>query len=73
MKVGMSKMNLRTTIGIVVLAVSATFSQSSCPHFLLNSAMVVNIEGFFVNQKMSRASLDVEWRHHPDALDTFFV
>lgn len=35
--------------------------------------MVVNIEGFFVNEKMSRASLDVEWRHHPNALDTFFV
>ena len=35
--------------------------------------MVVNIEGFFVNEKMSRVSLDVEWRHHPEALDTFFV
>lgn len=57
----------------ITLATTLAYSQSSCPHFLLNSAMVVNIEGFFVNQKMSRASLDVEWRHHPDALDTFFV
>jgi hypothetical protein len=55
--------------GVAVLSQA----QTSCPHFLLNSAMVVNIEGFFVNEKMSRASLDVEWRHHPDALDTFFV
>ena len=56
-----------------VLASTSAFSQTSCPHFLLNGPMVVNIEGFFVNEKMSRASLDVEWRHHPEALDTFFV
>ena len=52
---------------------SVAFAQSSCPHFLLESPMVVNIEGFFINEKMSRVSLDVEWRHHPEALDTFFV
>ena len=56
-----------------VMASTSAFSQTSCPHFLLNGPMVVNIEGFFVNEKMSRASLDVEWRHHPEALDTFFV
>ena len=59
---------------IAIAGVAAiSHAQSSCPHFLLESPMVVNIEGFFINQKMSRASLDVEWRHHPDALDTFFV
>ena len=57
----------------VAFVAGIAFAQSSCPHFLLNSAMVVNIEGFFVNQKMSRTSLDVEWRHHPESLDTFFV
>lgn len=35
--------------------------------------MVVNIEGSFINEKMSRATLSIEWRHNPDALDTFFV
>ena len=56
-----------------IFASAIAYGQSSCPHFLLSSAMVVNIEGFFINQKMSRASLDIEWRHHPEALDTFFV
>ena len=60
---------------MIAFAGAAAFcqAQTSCPHFLLNSPMVVNIEGFFVNEKMSRASLDVEWRHHPESLDTFFV
>lgn len=48
-------------------------AQSLCPHFLVSSPMVVNIEGRFVNAKHSRASMDVEWRHHPESIDTFFV
>lgn len=47
--------------------------QTSCPRFLLNAPMVVNIEGFFINEKLSRTKLNVEWHHHPEALDTFFV
>jgi hypothetical protein len=60
---------------MIAIAGVAVFcqAQTSCPHFLLESPMVVNIEGFFINEKMSRVSLDVEWRHHPEALDTFFV
>lgn len=57
----------------VALAASAAEAQTSCPHFLLESPMVVNIEGHFVNIKKSRESMDVEWRHHPESLDTFFV
>ena len=64
---------IKAAVTTFAFATALSYGQSSCPHFLLNSAMVVNIEGFFVNQKMSRASLDVEWRHHPEALDTFFV
>ncbi|MCQ2088647.1 MAG: hypothetical protein MJY93_00200 [Fibrobacter sp.] len=52
---------------------TAAMGQSSCPHFLLTSPMVVNIEGHFVNAKNSRSSLYTEWRHHPESLDTFFV
>ncbi|WP_405341738.1 hypothetical protein [Fibrobacter sp.] len=73
MKAESMKATLRTAATFLTLACSAALSQTSCPHFLLNSPMVVNIEGFFVNEKMSRVSLDVEWRHHPEALDTFFV
>lgn len=55
------------------LATTEACAQMSCPRFLLESPMVVNIEGHFINAKKSRASLDVEWRHHPQGLDTFFV
>jgi len=67
------KARLLTTMAATMFTASVAFAQSSCPHFLLESPMVVNIEGYFVNQKMSRTSLDVEWRHHPESLDTFFV
>ena len=80
MKVEFGKKFFRATKGrraiasaILVATASLAHAQSSCPHFLLESPMVVNIEGFFVNQKLSRTSLDVEWRHHPESLDTFFV
>ena len=80
MKVEFGKKFFRATMGrraiasaILVATASLAHAESSCPHFLLESPMVVNIEGFFVNQKLSRTSLDVEWRHHPESLDTFFV
>jgi hypothetical protein len=34
---------------------------------------VVNIEGRFVNEAKNRSSIDIQWRHHPESLDTFFV
>ncbi|MBQ3715447.1 MAG: hypothetical protein II892_07685 [Fibrobacter sp.] len=52
---------------------AAASAQSLCPHYLVSSPMVVNIEGRFVNVKHSRVSMDVEWRHHPESIDTFFV
>ncbi len=55
------------------LATTTAMGQNSCPHFLLNSAMVVNIEGHFVNEKNSRSNFFTEWHHHPESLDTFFV
>ena len=60
-------------ISVIFAAAAMASAQTSCPHFLLESPMVVNIEGHFVNAKNSRESLDVEWRHHPESLDTFFV
>lgn len=59
-------------LSLCALAV-AVYAHTSCPHFLVSSPMVVNIEGRFINKKLSRESMDVEWRHHPEALDTFFV
>ncbi|SHK34784.1 hypothetical protein SAMN05720470_101179 [Fibrobacter sp. UWOV1] len=73
MKAEILKATLRTAATFFALACTAALAQTSCPHFLLESPMVVNIEGFFINEKLSRVSLDVEWRHHPEALDTFFV
>jgi len=53
--------------------VAQTFAQNVCPKFMLDSALIVNIEGRFINVQQTRSSIDVEWRHHPEALDTFFV
>lgn len=66
-------MNKRLWISALLLALTAASAQTSCPHFILEAPMVVNIEGHFVNVKKSRESIDVEWRHHPESLDTFFV
>lgn len=65
----------RTKFFAVLVGISAglAFSQTSCPHFLISSSMVVNIEGRFTNSKFTRSSLDIEWRHHNDTQDTFFV
>ncbi len=57
----------------VALMASYASGQNSCPHFLLESSMVVNIEGQFTNERLSRSRMDVEWHHHPESLDTFFV
>lgn len=44
-----------------------------CPRLLTNTSMVVNIDGKFVNEERNRTRVSIEWRHHSDALDTFFV
>lgn len=67
------RLSFTKNIFIVALACSAAFAQDLCPHFLLEKDLVVNIEGRFVNETKSRTSLDIQWRHHPQALDTFFV
>jgi len=64
---------LRILAVVFSMVASTTMAQNSCPRFLLEAPLVVNIEGHFVNVKKSRESLDVEWRHHPESLDTFFV
>ena len=47
--------------------------QNTCPHLLTNSSMVVNIEGKFINEERNRTNMSIEWRHHNNTLDTFFV
>lgn len=66
-------MNKRLWTLAISMALTAASAQTSCPHFILEAPMVVNIEGHFINVKNSRESIDVEWRHHPESLDTFFV
>lgn len=58
---------------VVAAGMYCANAQNLCPHFMLDSAMIVNVEGRFINVQKSRASLDIEWHHHPEALDTFFV
>lgn len=58
---------------LLVLGTGCVFAQHVCPHLLLDSSMVVNVEGRFINEQNSRTNIDIEWRHHFDTLDTFFV
>jgi len=66
-------------IAVIALSISATAVpannnlQKICPRLLTNSSMIVNLEGKFVNEERNRTSASIEWRHHSDALDTFFV
>lgn len=65
-----------TAIVISILAISTTTfadKQKTCPHLLTNSSIVVNIEGKFINEEKNRTNMSIEWRHHHNTLDTFFV
>ena len=63
-----------TAICIVAIPLMAqTGKKKTCPRLLTNSSMVINIEGKFVNEEKNRTSVSIEWRHHSEALDTFFV
>jgi hypothetical protein len=69
--------------GVKITAIAIGFSaaalmannnmQKVCPHVLTNSAMVINVEGKFVNEERNKTSVKIEWRHHSDDLDSFFV
>ena len=65
-----------TTLAIC-LSIIPTLAQSEkktvCPRLLTSSSMIVNIDGKFVNEERNRTSVSIEWRHHNDELDTFFV
>ena len=67
------RLSFTKIIFTVVLVCSGAIAQDLCPHFLLEKDLVVNIEGRFVNESKSRTSMDIQWRHHPEALDTFYV
>ncbi len=58
---------------IVTLVAGGAFAQELCPRYLLEKDLVVNIEGRFVNEQKVRTSMDIQWRHHQEALDTFLV
>ena len=58
---------------IVTVAVLAASAQELCPRYLLEKDLVVNIEGRFVNEQKVRSSVDIQWRHHQETLDTFVV
>jgi len=65
-----------TAIVLCILAstsVAKTNLQKICPHLLTNSSTVINVEGKFVNVEKNKTSVKIEWRHHTDELDTFFV
>ena len=68
----MSKFTHLSALAFAV-GVGLAQAQDLCPQFMLDSAMTVNVEGRFINAQNSRTSLDIEWRHHPESLDTFFV
>ena len=69
---GMFKL-ARLSVLLVLAGLGYSAAHDLCPQFMLDSAMIVNVEGRFINAQNSRVSLDIEWRHHPEALDTFFL
>lgn len=67
------KRSFQQILMATIAGTGLAFGQNLCPQFLIEKPMVVNIEGKFINIQHSQASLDVEWHHHPESLDTFFV
>ena len=52
----------------------ASYGQDLCVHKLFERSMIANLEGWFINVQHSRASIDIEWRHHEqEQVDTFFI
>jgi hypothetical protein len=72
-------MNQVTKLTVIAISffttalMAKTNIQKVCPRLLTNSAMIVNIEGKFVNEERNKTSVSIEWRHHNDDLDSFFV
>ena len=69
---------MRLTFTKIIFAMAlacsgAASAQDLCPRYLLEKDLVVNIEGRFVNEQKIRTSMDIQWRHHQEALDTFWV
>lgn len=69
--------SVKQTILAICISTIPIMAQSDlkkiCPRLLTKSSMVINIDGKFVNEEKNRTKLSIEWRHHSDALDTFFV
>ena len=65
--------DIKLTAFVICIAAVSLMAQKVCPHLLTNASMIVNIEGRFVNEQKNRTSASIEWRHHNEKLDTFFV
>ena len=49
------------------------FAQDICYQSLIEKSFLVNFEGRFINSVNSRSHIDVSWRHHENAPDSFQV
>lgn len=67
------KLKLWNVLLFLACGISQLHAQQVCPKFLFDEELLVNIEGTFINVQQNRSSIDLEWRHHPESLDSFFV
>lgn len=58
---------------IVCVAANAEGDADFCPRTLIDTPMSIKIEGDFINIQQNQVHMNVEWRHHVDALDTFDI
>lgn len=49
------------------------FAQDVCYESLIEKSFLVNFEGLFVNNQKSRSHIDIIWKHHESAPDSFQV
>jgi len=49
------------------------FAQDICYQSLVEKSFLINFEGRFINSEKSRSHIDVSWRHHEQAPDSFYV
>lgn len=58
---------------ILFLFLGQLFAQDVCYQSLIEKPFLINFEGHFVNSQKSRSHIDIVWRHHENAPDSFQV
>ena len=67
----MLKKTLLATASLILCSFAQDFTYCAKP--LANTPGILKIEGKYINENISKTSIDIEWHHNPAAQDSFFI